>query len=56
MSVLIGKEIQRALKENLICIERLEKSQIGPGSIMVRKDKLPFCPGPSRPAFPPASE
>jgi dCTP deaminase len=33
MSVLIGKEIQKALKEKLISIEPLDKSQIGPGSI-----------------------
>jgi dCTP deaminase len=33
MSVLIGKEIGKALKNKLINIEPLEKSQIGPGSI-----------------------
>lgn len=33
MSVLIGKEIEKALKSKLIVIEPLEKSQIGPGSI-----------------------
>jgi len=33
MSVLIGKEIQKALKQKLISIEPLEPSQIGPGSI-----------------------
>ncbi len=33
MSVLIGKEIQKALKNNLISIEPLHKSQIGPGSV-----------------------
>jgi dCTP deaminase len=33
MSVLIGKEIAKALKNKLINIEPLEKSQIGPGSI-----------------------
>lgn len=33
MSVLIGKEIGKALKNKLIKIEPLEKSQIGPGSI-----------------------
>ena len=33
MSVLIGKEIAKALKNKLIVIEPLEKSQIGPGSI-----------------------
>ncbi len=33
MSVLIGKEIEKALKRGLIKIEPLEKSQVGPGSI-----------------------
>ncbi len=33
MSVLIGKEIERALKNKLIVIEPLKISQIGPGSI-----------------------
>jgi dCTP deaminase len=33
MSVLIGKEITKALKDGLIRIEPLDKSQIGPGSI-----------------------
>jgi dCTP deaminase len=33
MSVLIGKEIHKALKEKSISIEPLDKSQIGPGSI-----------------------
>jgi dCTP deaminase len=33
MSVLIGKEIAKALKSKLIVIEPLDKSQIGPGSI-----------------------
>jgi dCTP deaminase len=33
MSVLIGKEIEKALKKGLIKIEPLEQSQIGPGSI-----------------------
>ena len=33
MSVLIGKEIEKALKSGLIAIEPLERSQIGPGSI-----------------------
>lgn len=33
MSVLIGKEIAKALKEKLIRIEPLDPSQIGPGSI-----------------------
>ena len=33
MSVLIGKEITKALKNKSIDIEPLEKSQIGPGSI-----------------------
>ncbi len=33
MSVLIGKEIEKALKKKLIKIEPLEKTQIGPGSI-----------------------
>ena len=33
MSVLIGKEIEKALKNKLINIVPLEKSQIGPGSI-----------------------
>ncbi len=33
MSVLIGKEIEKALKKGLIKIEPLDKSQIGPGSI-----------------------
>lgn len=33
MSVLIGNEIEKALKNNLIRIEPLDKSQIGPGSI-----------------------
>ena len=33
MSVLIGKEIQKALKQKLINIEPLDKSQIGPGSV-----------------------
>jgi dCTP deaminase len=33
MSVLIGKEILKALKNKLINIEPLDKSQIGPGSI-----------------------
>lgn len=31
--MLIGKEIEKALKNKLIAIEPLEKSQIGPGSI-----------------------
>jgi len=33
MSVLIGKEIEKALKNKSIAIEPLDKSQIGPGSI-----------------------
>ena len=33
MSVLIGKEILKALKQKLISIEPLDSSQIGPGSI-----------------------
>ncbi len=33
MSVLIGKEIAKALKSELIKIEPLDKTQIGPGSI-----------------------
>jgi dCTP deaminase len=33
MSVLIGKEIAKALKNKLIRIEPLDRSQIGPGSI-----------------------
>lgn len=33
MSVLIGKEIQKALRQKLIEIEPLDRSQIGPGSI-----------------------
>jgi dCTP deaminase len=33
MSVLIGKEIEKALKNKSIKIEPLQKSQIGPGSI-----------------------
>ena len=33
MSVLIGKEIEKALKNKKIKIEPLDKSQIGPGSI-----------------------
>ncbi len=33
MSVLIGKEIIKALKKKLIAIEPLDPSQIGPGSI-----------------------
>ncbi|HUI45917.1 MAG TPA: dCTP deaminase [Nitrospirota bacterium] len=33
MSVLIGKEIEKALKNKLIVIEPLKRSQIGPGSI-----------------------
>ncbi len=33
MSVLIGKEIEKALKSKLIVIEPLDVSQIGPGSI-----------------------
>ena len=33
MSVLIGKEIEKALKSKLIIIEPFDKSQIGPGSI-----------------------
>jgi dCTP deaminase len=33
MSVLIGKEIAKALKDKLIRIEPLDRSQIGPGSI-----------------------
>jgi dCTP deaminase len=33
MIVLIGKEIEKALKNKLIKIEPLDKSQIGPGSI-----------------------
>lgn len=33
MSVLIGKEIEKALKNKSIIIEPLDKSQIGPGSI-----------------------
>ncbi len=33
MSVLIGKEIEKALKRGLIRVEPLERSQIGPGSI-----------------------
>ncbi len=33
MSVLIGKEIEKALKNKSIVIEPLERSQIGPGSI-----------------------
>jgi len=33
MSVLIGKEIEKALKQKLIKIEPLNRTQIGPGSI-----------------------
>lgn len=33
MSILIGKEIEKALKKKSIRIEPLDKSQIGPGSI-----------------------
>ena len=33
MSVLVGKEIEKALKNKLIIIEPLDKSQVGPGSI-----------------------
>ncbi|HYA86675.1 MAG TPA: dCTP deaminase [Nitrospirota bacterium] len=33
MSVLIGKEIEKALKNKSIIIEPLDKAQIGPGSI-----------------------
>ncbi len=33
MSVLIGREIEKALKKKWIVIEPLDKSQIGPGSI-----------------------
>ena len=33
MSVLIGKEIEKALKSGLIEVEPLDRSQIGPGSI-----------------------
>jgi dCTP deaminase len=33
MSVLVGKEIEKALKKKLIVITPLDKSQIGPGSI-----------------------
>ena len=33
MSVLIGNEIDKALKKKLIIIEPFEKSQLGPGSI-----------------------
>lgn len=33
MSVLIGKEIEKALKTKLIKVEPFDKSQIGPGSI-----------------------
>jgi dCTP deaminase len=33
MSVLIGKEIEKALKNKLIIIKPLNKAQIGPGSI-----------------------
>ena len=33
MSVLIGKEIEKALKNKLIIIDPLDKSHIGPGSI-----------------------
>ncbi|HXY54673.1 MAG TPA: dCTP deaminase [Nitrospirota bacterium] len=33
MSVLIGKEIEKALKNKSIIIDPLDKSQIGPGSI-----------------------
>ncbi len=33
MSVLIGKEIEKALKSKLIIIEPLHRSRIGPGSI-----------------------
>ena len=33
MSVLIGKEITKALKNGLIRIEPLDRSQVGPGSI-----------------------
>ncbi len=33
MGVLIGKEIEKALKKGLITIEPLDRSQIGPGSI-----------------------
>ena len=33
MSVLIGKEIEKALKNRSIIIEPLDKSQVGPGSI-----------------------
>jgi len=33
MSVLIGEEIEKAIKDKLITIEPLEQSQIGPGSI-----------------------
>ena len=33
MSVLIGEEIKKAIKDKLIAIEPLDESQIGPGSI-----------------------
>lgn len=33
MSVLIGKEISRAVKNKLITIEPLDQSQVGPGSV-----------------------
>lgn len=33
MSVLIGEEIEKAIKDKLITVEPLEQSQIGPGSI-----------------------
>lgn len=33
MSVIVGKEIEKALKRGLIRIEPLDKSQVGPGSV-----------------------
>jgi dCTP deaminase len=33
MSVLVGKEIEKAIKNKLIVIEPLDKAQVGPGSI-----------------------
>ena len=38
MSVLIGDEIKKALKEKLIKVEPLDESQIGPGSIDLTLD------------------
>lgn len=33
MAILIEDEIKKALENNLICIEPLDDSQIGPGSV-----------------------